>query len=92
MQGWECPKCGKINSPFNEYCECKNIKQFYPNWMTTPPCLSCPNNPKNGGGGLCHCGAKKIKFTKQDMAEMLKSLEEATKEDFKKFDVAKKEK
>ena len=19
------------------------------------PCVSCPNNPKNGGSGICHC-------------------------------------
>lgn len=19
------------------------------------PCISCPNNPKNGGSGICHC-------------------------------------
>jgi len=22
MKGWECPRCGKINSPFAEKCDC----------------------------------------------------------------------
>ena len=51
-----------------EFGYCKNtvcINPAYQNkwywaWNFTPemvqnPCQYCPNNPKNGGTGICHC-------------------------------------
>lgn len=26
-------------------------------------CVNCPNNPKNGGSGICHCTLGQIQFT-----------------------------
>lgn len=42
--GWVCPRCGKVNSPFIDHCDCKPEEKsnYYPDWsyhptITTPP-------------------------------------------------------
>lgn len=34
MQGWECPRCGRINAPWKSYCDCK--KESNTNWHGLP--------------------------------------------------------
>lgn len=34
-QGWECPRCGRINAPWKSQCDCAGNGYWYPTWY---PC------------------------------------------------------
>lgn len=69
MQGWKCPRCGRINAPWKSHCDCTEEPKT--NWPGLPdgsgisinklpyyknnPCKYCSNNPDNGGSGNCNC-------------------------------------
>ena len=40
-----------------DYGENGLVTDFNKNYQFNPssPCDQCPNNPKNGGSGICHC-------------------------------------
>lgn len=31
-QGWECPRCGRINAPWKSTCDCSGKTYWYPTW------------------------------------------------------------
>lgn len=31
-QGWECPRCGRINAPWKAQCDCSGNNYWYPTW------------------------------------------------------------
>ena len=31
-QGWECPRCGRINAPWKSTCDCSGRTYWYPTW------------------------------------------------------------
>lgn len=35
-QGWECPRCGRINAPWVRQCDCTRETHDYDKWTTTP--------------------------------------------------------
>jgi len=38
--GWICPKCGRVNAPWKDSCDCDNYNMIYP---TIPyPTIPCP--------------------------------------------------
>lgn len=64
QQGWQCPRCGRINAPWVESCSCQMPTYVTTKWYTNVPsyCQGCSNHPSNGGSGICHCilGGTKI--------------------------------
>lgn len=32
-----------------------NVTRYYDPTFADSPCRTCPNNPKNGGSGICNC-------------------------------------
>ena len=65
-----CPNCGAKLIDFNcSFCGWKlegGIISIYPSIEfiidESNPCKNCPNDPSNGGSGICHCvlGCPKI--------------------------------
>lgn len=55
---WRCKKCGETKTENYQEYEQKipyiNLPYIQPT-DATDPCERCPNNPKNGGSGICHC-------------------------------------
>ena len=35
-QGWECPRCGRINAPWVRQCDCTRGTYDYDKWTITP--------------------------------------------------------
>lgn len=35
-QGWECPRCGRINAPWVRQCDCSRGTYDYDKWTITP--------------------------------------------------------
>lgn len=35
-QGWECPRCGRINAPWAKSCDCTRGTYYYDKWTITP--------------------------------------------------------
>ena len=35
-QGWECPRCGRINAPWVRQCDCSRGTDDYNKWIVTP--------------------------------------------------------
>ena len=61
----ECPNCGwswegepeeTVRFPFGG-------NTYVNNSFSLPPCITCPNNPKNGGSGFCLCTLGLMNFT-----------------------------
>lgn len=63
MKEYNCPDC---NLQANTCVGChraqniinileKNENQFWNISFNYECCAQCPNNPKNGGSGVCHC-------------------------------------
>jgi hypothetical protein len=57
LQGWECPRCHKINSPYIQSCNCPvSIKmpdmKKSDNMLDCPTCLICCNNANMQLAGL----------------------------------------
>ena len=70
-------KCPYVCGNKTEFGYCKTTacinpsyqSKWYGDWNSTPdmlqhPCQNCPNNPRNGGSGICRCvlGAKIIYY------------------------------
>lgn len=50
-EGWTCPKCGKVNSPDNSYCNCSHEV----NTWEVPKCCQVCSNYKPGQISMCQC-------------------------------------
>ena len=68
----KCPYDCKNKTEYG-YCKttvCINLAyqgKRYGDWNFVPkmfkhPCQNCPNNPRNGGSGICHCVLGTEKF------------------------------
>ena len=72
---YRCKKCGAMKTEpitrgLQEYITTTGNEEFnkkYSLWNSdsSDPCEHCPNNPKNGGSGVCHCilGIPKVTCT-----------------------------
>ena len=72
---YRCRKCGAMKTEpitrgLQEYITTSGNEEFnkkYSLWNSdsSSPCEHCPNNPKNGGSGVCHCilGLPKVTCT-----------------------------
>ena len=45
-----CRSTGCMNPTYAQIIFHSNNRNTYPS-----PCHNCPNNPMNGGSGICHC-------------------------------------
>jgi hypothetical protein len=36
LEGWVCPKCGRVNAPFIDHCPCSNGNVSYPQIPSYP--------------------------------------------------------
>lgn len=54
-----CPKCGwkkeKIDITTYKLDSPSNVTVMFDQRITTDPCISCSNDPRNGGSGICNC-------------------------------------
>ena len=54
-----CPNCGWSHSNREENVRVPFIENESPyatlDSFQNSPCVTCGNNPKNGGSGICHC-------------------------------------
>jgi uncharacterized OB-fold protein len=47
LQGWVCPKCGRVLSPFTSECPCHNLNQQYVPMIPYTPIWYVPYYPQD---------------------------------------------
>jgi hypothetical protein len=55
QEGWLCPKCGRVNAPFMDHCDCvpkidyiPNVVPFIAPYPLYPGCIPWPYRPWDG--------------------------------------------
>jgi len=76
-QAWECPRCGRMNAPFNPTCFCDPNDGDYQNSAKTPPPPQSSEHVMDSFNYLM--GGEPIPATKESGEEFLKRKYEAAK-------------
>ena len=58
-QGWECPRCGRINAPWKSQCDCPGYnwnQPYYDEWWKKITCT--PGTTWQAPSSVCQCDTK----------------------------------
>ena len=77
MKQFNCPDCTKYTNDCYADCERTHKEKYFmaskPSdiGFESHPCTKCPNNPINGGSGICNCTLGQPKITQNIFKNLL---------------------